>query len=129
VQIEFDEDEKPNGNGMANWGAVWYATDVAVGLTRKTGPDTESRGQFATWGALDNILEKKFRAVNDRWPVFAFARNLGNVTSESQSVKFTIGMTLPNAVQFLGANGVVKLPSLWSSYFGNDSSAVSPCCR
>jgi hypothetical protein len=125
VQIEFDEDDKPNGNGMANWGSAWYATDDAIDLTKKASADTEARGLFASAGKLDNGVDRNFRAINDRWPVFAFSRDLGNVNDRTQSVRFTVGLTLPNAVQFLGANGLMKLPSLWVSYFGNASSAVS----
>lgn len=125
TQIEFDESDKPNGNGMAEWGNVYYLTDNDEYLTVQTGPDASVRDAFVANGKLSNTLDDNYRAINDNWPVFGFAHDLGTVGHEVQRRLFSIGLLQQNAVQFLGANGLVSLPSLWTSHFATECDAVS----
>lgn len=125
TQSVFDENGKPDGNGQANWGNVYYATNRVAGLTTRSGQDTSVRDQFKQRGQLDNSVDTQFRAVSDRWPVFAFAKDLGDVGSHPSSTLFTIGLLQNPAIQFLGAQGITALPALWASYFHTEESAVS----
>jgi hypothetical protein len=125
TQLEFDESDKPHGNGMAEWGTVYWATDSIQGLTVQSGPDVQVRDAFVSVGALNGFSDSRYRAISEDWPVFAFVHDLGHVGSEPQSRLFSIGLLQQNAVQFLGASGLVKLPSLWKSYFANEAEAVS----
>ncbi|QDS74726.1 hypothetical protein FKW77_000837 [Venturia effusa] len=124
TQILFDENDKPNGNGMANWGTVYYATDKVHGLVGASGQDTVIRGSFAKTGKLDGTKDNDFRAVDKNWPVMAYAMQLGPVTDQPKSALFTIGLLQQQAVQFLGADGLKPLPALWTSYFANEESAL-----
>lgn len=45
--------------------------------------------------------------------------------SEAKSKLFTIGLCQDDAIQFLGAEGLTTLPSLWKSYFSDDLAALS----
>lgn len=90
----------------------------------QSGADNDVRSAFAKHGQLDNSRDTNFRAVNDRWPVFAFAQNFGSISSRVSAL-FTIGLCQDEVVQFLGANGVVSLPPLWRTYFGSQLEAVS----
>jgi len=105
---------------MANWGNFYYATDSVDGLTVQSGADISVRSNFALDGKLDGTKDTKFRTVSDNWPVFGFASDLGNVGSSPVESLFTLGLMQKNAVQFLGANGINPLPSLWGDYFGDD---------
>lgn len=125
TQITFDENDKPNGNGMANWGTVYYATDKTSSLTVASGKDNAVRGSFVKTGKLDGSKDTNFRAVNKDYPVFAYAVELGRVTDQPKSTLFTIGLLQQQAVQFLGADGLQALPALWTSYFSSEESAVS----
>lgn len=125
TQIVFDENDKPNGNGMANWGNVYYATDKTSSLTAASGKDTAVRGSFVKNGKLDGSKDTNFRAVNKDYPVLAYAVEIGSVTGEPKSTLFTIGLLQQQAVQFLGASGLQALPALWTSYFPSEESAVS----
>ena len=125
IQIEFDESDKPEGNGMAEWGNVYYATDSSSASSVQTGPDNAVRSAFVANGKLDGSLDTNYRVITDNWPVFAFASDLGNVGAEFKSQLFSIGLLQQNAVQFLGADGLVSLPSLWTSYYANEAEAVS----
>lgn len=51
--------------------------------------------------------------------------DLGSVGSEAKSNLFTIGLCQDEAIQFLGADGLTTLPSLWKSYFSDDLAALS----
>ncbi|KAH9877777.1 hypothetical protein J1614_002994 [Plenodomus biglobosus] len=90
-----------------------------------TGSDNDVRGLFDATGKLDNSKDTNFRAINDRWPVFAYATDFGSVGSEPKSKLFTIGLAQNEAIRFLGADGNRTLSSLWKSYFGNELSALS----
>lgn len=125
TQILFDENDKPNGNGMANWGTVYYATDKVSGLTIASGKDTAIRGSFVKNGKLDGTKDTNFRPINKDWPVIAYAVELGPVNDQPKSTLFTIGLLQQQAVQFLGADGLKSLPALWASYFSSEESAVS----
>ena len=111
---------------MASWGEVYYATSNVGGMTRQSGQDSVVRGQFMQNGVLTNGADTQFRNIQDRWPVFAFANDLGTVAGTARSVLYTIGLAQKQAVQFLGANGQVVLPALWTSYWPNSAQAVSP---
>jgi hypothetical protein len=82
------------------------------------------RAQFGNHSSLANSDDTSYRAINDNWPVFAHAFDLGSVDTTSTSRVFTIGLTQEDAIQFLGADGVQPLPSLWTQYFDDDVSAA-----
>jgi hypothetical protein len=110
---------------MAQWGNVYWATDKLESLTAQSGPDSVVRPAFVSNGKLDGSKDTNYRAINNTWPIFAFANDFGNVGTKQASQLFTIGLLQQNAIQFLGGDGLVKLPSLWTSYFGNEIDAVS----
>jgi hypothetical protein len=125
TQITFDENGKPDGNGMANWGKVVWATNQVPNLTSQSGADSVVRGAFINNGVLQGTNDTNFRPINQNWPVFGFAIDLGSVGTKQTSTLFTLGLLQKAAVQFLGAQGVRSLPALWTSYFGTEASAVS----
>jgi hypothetical protein len=104
----------------------YYATDVSPGLTAQSGADDIVRGRFISDGRLDDSKDSNFRSINDKWPVFGFAVNLGSVKEATNPTVFTIGLCQNEAIQFLGRDGLVVLPSLWKSFFEDDLDAVSP---
>lgn len=80
---------------------------------------------FKNDGKLTNSKDTNFRAIQDSWPAFGYAVELGKVGSNSTSTLFSIGLCQEDAIQFLGANGLTNLPSLWRSYFADEVAAVS----
>lgn len=83
------------------------------------------RGRFAKEGKLAGTEDTNYRAINDKWPVFGYAVDLGSVGSESKSRLFTVGLCQDDAIQFLGADGLRNVPSLWKSYYNDDLTALS----
>ena len=69
-------------------------------MTWQVGEDSVVRGLFQTAGALNNSVDQQFRAISDRWPVFAFAHDLGWVGgTETTPVVYTIGYVRDPLVQ------------------------------
>lgn len=120
TQLEYSE-----SNQQTEYGYWYYATENVAALTHQSGADNTVRGQFIDNGYLANTEDTKYRAINDAYPVFGFSKDLGSVGSSTQSTLFQISLLQENAVQFLGANGVQPVQSLWTSYFSNETQAVS----
>lgn len=120
TQLEYSEI-----NQQTEYGYWYYATENVAALTHQSGADNTVRMQFIDNGYLANTADTNYRAINDAYPVFGFSKDLGSVGSSSQSTLFQISLLQENAVQFLGANGVQPVQSLWTSYFSNETQAVS----
>ncbi|KAI1635106.1 glutaminase GtaA [Biscogniauxia mediterranea] len=113
-------------NQLPNWGTFYWSTSDQDGLTWQSGIDTDIRGSFINNGSLGNTEDADYRAVNDNWPVFGFAHDLGSVGDDAVSRLFTIGLTQDNAIQLLGeGTNLTTYPSLWKSYFDSGLEAVT----
>ncbi|KAI1178624.1 glutaminase GtaA [Nemania sp. FL0916] len=111
---------------LPNWGSFYWSTGISYGLSYQSGSDVDVRGAFKQNGVLANTKDTNFRAVNDNWPVFGFAQDLGSVSEKSVNILFTIGLTQDNAIQLLGeGSDLTTYPSLWKSYFSSDLDAVT----
>lgn len=117
-QLPFSET-----NQQADWGNWYWSTANAKGLTYQSGADVDVRGAFVSNGKLGDSQDPNFRAINQDWPVFGFASDLGSVTGPVSTV-FSLGLTQEQAIQFDGATGVVPLNSLWTSYWSSEADAV-----
>ncbi|WP_327011768.1 DUF5127 domain-containing protein [Dactylosporangium sp. NBC_01737] len=91
---------------QAGWGTVVFSTDEVAGLTWQTGADGTVRARGAGNATLLNTGDTgQPRAINTNWPVFAFARDLGQVgAATGPAVVFVIGHVRTPAVSYLGGN-------------------------
>ncbi|KAL7814434.1 glutaminase GtaA [Trichoderma gracile] len=123
----YRQNQEPfnEANDQASWGNWYWSTGDIRGVTYQIGQDTAVRGQFLSNGTLTGHIDTDYRAVNDRWPVFAFARDLGAVgRSGSASTLFTIGVAQEKAILFQGrGDSPQEVPSLWTSYFDEEELA------
>jgi glutaminase A-like protein/uncharacterized protein DUF5127/ricin-type beta-trefoil lectin protein len=104
-----------NGD-LATWGTIAVSAEDSSALTWQIGQDVVVRQKFATDGALAGTVDAgQPRAINDRWPVFAFAFDLGRVGAGSASCAASIGHIRTPAVSYLGT----PLPPLWMDYFSS----------
>lgn len=72
------------------WGQAVFAASTSAKYA--SGQDTVIRNSFISSGSLGNTNDGNFRCVQCNWPVFAFAYNVGTVTSTpSAAVEFVIG--------------------------------------
>ncbi|KGQ09714.1 hypothetical protein BBAD15_g4949 [Beauveria bassiana D1-5] len=112
-------------NDQASWGNWYWTTKDQRGVSYQIGQDTVVRSQFMNNGHLDGSIDSQFRAVSDRWPVFALSRDLGKVMGMgSVTTLFTIGITQDETIQYHGIGEKKGLPSLWKDYFKNDAELV-----
>ncbi|KAK6074358.1 glutaminase A [Seiridium cupressi] len=121
-----DQEELSEVRNQASWGTWYWSTADTDGITYQSGIDVDVRNNFIQNGKLSDTKDTNFRAINDSWPVFAFAKDFGSVGSESVSTLFSLGLTQDNAISFLGEGSSLTLePSLWKSYFSNGLDAMS----
>ncbi|KAL2022016.1 hypothetical protein VTK56DRAFT_6256 [Thermocarpiscus australiensis] len=110
---------------IASWGDWYLATRSGSGMTWQIGQDTAVRSQFIDNRVLANTKETNFRPVNQNWPVFAFSHDLGDVKGDEVERVFTLGLIQDQVINFAGHSGSLEaVPGLWSSYYGDDISAV-----
>ena len=99
---------------MAAWGTVVWSAESRTGLTWQIGEDALVRRQFVTGGALAGTVDQnRPRAINDRWPVFAFSVDLGPVRTPTAPFVLSVGHVREPSVSYLGTS----LPPLWKSYY------------
>lgn len=101
-------------NDMASWGTMVWTTQHRAGLTYQIGEDNVVRARVVNGGALDNSIDTaKPRAINDRWPVFAFHLDLGSVRAATEPMVISIGHVREPAVSYL----TKALAPRWKTYF------------
>ena len=110
-------------NDQAEWGNWYWSTASADSLSYQSGADATVRGQFQNNGTLANTQDTNYRAINDDYPVFGFANDLGSITG-SVSTLYTIGLYQEQAVQFDGAQGNVSVNSLWTAFYPEATDAL-----
>lgn len=110
---------------QAEWGYWYYSTSDNPRLTHQAAADAVVRQQFVSNGVLTNTIDTNYRAINDMFPAFGFAQDLGTVGTAPVSQLWTLSLNQADAIQFEGANGNVSVPGLWTDYFANDLEAVS----
>src|SRR6266571_42531 len=58
------------------------------------------RTDFITTGNLANTIDTNFRAINDDWPVSAFALDFGNITQTRTPLVFAMGLVRDPVVTY-----------------------------
>ena len=86
----------------------------ASGVTYQIGADVDVRSQFVNNSVLLNSQDTQFRAISDRFPVFAFAHDLGQVSAPTAPVVYSIGHVRDPVVQYIILSGGMQARS---SYF------------
>ncbi|GCE09241.1 glutaminase domain-containing protein [Dictyobacter aurantiacus] len=102
-------------NDYPSWGTAVWATESQPQLAIQSGEDVVVRAFFVSQGTLNNTMDaNQPRAINDRWPVFAFALNMGTVTERATSpMTLVLGHVREPAVSYLGN----PIPPLWKAYW------------
>ncbi len=111
TQTQLKEDAQ-----MAQWGSVVWGSPRSGELSYQSGYDVDVRDLFATAGKLADTSDKDYRAIDDRRPVFAFARDFGAVGATQQSAQFAIGHVRTPLVSY-GHPDAKLLAPLWTKYW------------
>jgi len=94
-------------------------------MTWQTSAIGTSRGNFSLHGKLENTSDTNFRAINNQWPVLAYALDLGNITKTSNTLVVGIGLIRDPVVSYRTAKTTQSLSHLWYSRWGDIGTAVS----
>lgn len=98
-------------------------------MTYQTGPDTTVRANFIADSTLPSTKDTKFRAINNDWPVFAFAQDLGSVASGVVSAAvISVGHVRDPALQYIIGAGANNF-QMRSSYFFSEYATVEAGVR
>ncbi|HVT68672.1 MAG TPA: DUF5127 domain-containing protein, partial [Trebonia sp.] len=108
-----DQQPLTEQNQQAAWGTLVWATPEGAGVTYQSGQDIVVRTQFVNDGTLTDTNDTSYRAIQDDWPVFAFAADLGSLGSAPATIPLTVGWVRTPAVSYLGQD----LQPLWTTYF------------
>lgn len=112
-------------NQQTEYGDWYYLTDNTANLTYQSGQDARVRSAFDKNGYLRNTQNKTFRAIDDDYPVFAYAVDYGSVSTKAVSHKFAIALAQQQCVQFEGAQGNSTLNCLWTNYYDSNNDALN----
>lgn len=92
-------------------------------ISYQTGVDLTVRGNFVTNSTLPNTKDTTFRAINDDWPVFAFAEDLGGVSSSAVTASvLSVGHVRDPALQYIVGENDFEMRS---SYFFSEYDTVA----
>jgi Domain of unknown function (DUF5127)/Domain of unknown function (DUF4965)/Domain of unknown function (DUF1793)/Domain of unknown function (DUF4964) len=100
---------------LAAWGTVVWATPSTSKLSYQSGQDAVVRPQFVNNGELTNTNDTDYRQIQDRWPVFAFCADLGQLGGRPVSFPLSVGLVRTPAVSYLGQD----LQPLWTTKFSS----------
>ncbi|KAF8217987.1 DUF1793-domain-containing protein [Mycena galopus ATCC 62051] len=104
-------------NDHTEYGSAYLAS-TSASATWQTGQDVVVRQQFVTNGVLLNTADTNFRAVNNDWPVFAIAINLGTVGTTAASSVFAVGHAREPNIHYIVAGNTLqdRYSYFWSVY-------------
>ncbi|KAJ7154108.1 DUF1793-domain-containing protein [Mycena filopes] len=112
-------------NDHTQYGSAFYSTSNTVGATYQTGGDAAVRAQFINNGKLANTLDTGFRAINNNWPVFGLAHDLGAITTLTTPVVFSVGHIRDPALEYIVAGGETQSRNLYFlSEFSNTADVI-----
>ncbi|KAJ3908017.1 hypothetical protein F5879DRAFT_794476 [Lentinula edodes] len=115
-----NQTEYTEGDGRILQGSMFYSTRNVDGATYQTGSSTVVRSYFISNGKLANTRDTNYRAIDNDWPVFAFARSLGQVTKDTpQYAVFSVGHVRDPVIKYIQNNGVTfegRSYYFWSTY-------------
>ncbi|KAI3241083.1 hypothetical protein DTO012A7_2782 [Penicillium roqueforti] len=102
----------------AEWGTLHFTGPSSAKF--QSGDAIDVRRVFASSGTLRNTNDDKFRAIQDRAPVFAFSKSfhLGHSSKiYNDSVTFTLAFIQIPVVQYASSRGLTMMRPLWESWY------------
>jgi hypothetical protein len=113
---------------QSEWGQLHFTGPASA--RHECGASSELRQRFARTGTLQNHMDDNFRAIEDKEPVFAFAKSFrlssssATTKATSNSVLFTITHIQDPVTQYAAARGLTFMRPLWKSWFPEDEKLI-----
>ncbi|ROV93941.1 hypothetical protein VSDG_06274 [Cytospora chrysosperma] len=107
------------------WGNFSYTTSPsgAKNFSFESGYSADVRYQFVNKHVLGDVVDMNYRGSGSREPVFAFAHDVGNVSSAQ--VRYTIGSIQTPIIRYLHKGGVSSLLPWWQKCYGDMYSLIA----
>ncbi|KAF3760914.1 glutaminase A, partial [Cryphonectria parasitica EP155] len=102
------------------WGNFSYSSSPmgVQNFSFQAGFSADVRYGFVNKKVLDDLVDSEYRGSGTREPVFAFAHDVGNVTSAQ--VRYTIGSIQTPIIRYLHVGGLTPLLPWWAKCYGQD---------
>ncbi|KAJ4485249.1 hypothetical protein J3R30DRAFT_3282874 [Lentinula aciculospora] len=112
-------------NNMAEDATVYHVTSSGSGVTYQTGEDTVVRSRFLNNGSLGNSQDATFRKISDNWPVFAFCKDFGTISSTSAPVVWGIGLVRNGDIMYTTTSGNQTRPPYFLTKYTDVATAMA----
>ena len=116
-------------SNQAEWGNLYYAIKPVSNsslssfrypqsmiqgnnITYKIDSDSVSRNMFLQHGVLDKNIDKRFRAINNAFPVFAISCDFGTIQATQTPLVWAVGYTTDPAISYTDLSGAPATPRL-----------------
>ncbi|KAF9259183.1 DUF1793-domain-containing protein [Marasmius fiardii PR-910] len=109
---------------MASDGILYHATNPGNGVSWQSGGHYSLRGWFLSQGSLNNTKDSSFRNIDDNFPVFAYAHDLGSVTSSVSSIVWAIGLVRNPSIRQTVGGGSLDLPPYWTTRYNSANDGI-----
>ncbi|KAF3760830.1 DUF1793-domain-containing protein [Cryphonectria parasitica EP155] len=121
-----DQEVFVENDQQAGWGTWFFSTADDDGLTWQIAEDTVVRPQFESNQTLLDTEDTNYRAIDDDWPTFGFAKDLGSVSDTSASVLFTIGLSQEAIINFAETSSTGNtMTALWLTEYDSGEEAMA----
>ncbi|KAF9256007.1 hypothetical protein L218DRAFT_845965, partial [Marasmius fiardii PR-910] len=107
---------EPSDIALQSFPFSYVFFDAGNGITWQTGGHYSLRGWFLSQGYLNNTKDTGFRNINDNYPVFAYAHDLGSITTRA-SIVWAIGLVRDHVIQDTTGSNTISLPGYWTTKF------------
>ncbi|KAG7090517.1 hypothetical protein E1B28_009628 [Marasmius oreades] len=104
---------------MASDGTLYHATNAGNGVTWETGGHYAIRGWFLSQGSVNNTKNPDFRNINDNYPIFGYAHDLGSVTSTPVSVVWAVGLARNPVIRQTSGSDTLDLLPYWTTKYSS----------
>jgi hypothetical protein len=112
-------------NNIAEDGVVYHVTNSGASVTYQTGQDIVLRSGFLNYGKLNKTQDTNYRAISSDWPVFAFASDLGSISSTPSPVVWGIGLVRQNDIIYSTTSGNQTRQQYFFTEYSDVSTAMS----
>ncbi|KAH0587707.1 hypothetical protein H2248_006471 [Termitomyces sp. 'cryptogamus'] len=117
IQLEYPSPFSEVDN-HAEYGSVFYSTSNAFNTTFQSGSHDDLRIQFLNNGRLPDSRDTAFRPIEDGWPVFGLAHDLGHISGPTAPIVFSVGHVRDPVIRYTSPGGGIQARSLyfWSHF-------------
>ncbi|EPS95243.1 hypothetical protein FOMPIDRAFT_1054403 [Fomitopsis schrenkii] len=113
-------------NQQACDGTAYHAMASVQGMSYQVCEDTVCRTEFAVNGTLNsNANNMTVRAINNDWPVFPIAVDLGSVSSSAEPIVWVVGFVRDPSISYTIGGQTEALRPYYTTKYSTVESALS----